>query len=135
MLQDITHVYRLLQNQHVNVRMSTLHALADMFSSSYLSQSLCDTFASRRLKREGIFKRLLAHTNDEATNVRSKAVSLLRNIMENRRIPEEFESCGLLSIVGSRLNDKSVQVRKSAIQFLTTFLDNNRHGHDVSLEI
>lgn len=130
MLQDVNSVYKLLNNQHPNVRMSTLQALADMFSSPHLSQAQCEEFSSRQKTRLGIFTKIVAHTNDEATNVRSKAVSLLRILMENRRIPEEFESCGFLSIVGSRLQDKSVLVRKSAVQFLTTFLDQNRHGHD-----
>ncbi|CAL2036496.1 unnamed protein product [Caenorhabditis brenneri] len=130
MLNDANLVYKLLDNPHQNVRMAGLQALADMFSSPHLSQHNCERFLPRQQKRIAIFYKLVAHTNDEGTNVRSKAVSLLRSLMENRRIPEEFESIGLLTVVGGRLLDKSVQVRKCAIQFLTVFLDNNRHGHD-----
>ncbi|KAF1762137.1 hypothetical protein GCK72_010399 [Caenorhabditis remanei] len=130
MLHDVASVYKLLENPHPNVRMSTLQALADMFSSPYLSQSFCDNFEPRAKKRRTIFEKIVAHTNDEGTNVRAKAVALLRNLMENRRIPEEFESSGFVTVVGSRLQDRSVQVRKATIQFLAAFLDNNRHGHD-----
>ena len=134
MLHDVASVYKLLENPHPNVRMSTLQALADMFSSPYLSQSFCDNFEPRAKKRRTIFEKIVAHTNDEGTNVRAKAVALLRNLMENRRIPEEFESSGFVTVVGSRLQDRSVQVRKATIQFLAAFLDNNRHGHDVSFK-
>ncbi|ULU00010.1 hypothetical protein L3Y34_000927 [Caenorhabditis briggsae] len=132
MLQEVNNVVRLLENPHVNVRMATLQALADMFASPYLSKELCEEFKTRIDKRKIIFTRLCAHVIDEGTNVRTKSISLLRSLMENRRIPEEFESLGFLTLVAGRLNDKSVQVRKAAIQFLTSFLDNNRHGHDFS---
>lgn len=131
MLQEVSQVFQLLGNPHPNVRISTLQALADMFSSPYLSEALCKMYKSRKEKRASIFSKICGHTNDEATNVRAKAISLLRTLMENRRIPDEFESIGFLTLVGRRLNDKSVQVRKCAVQFLTSFLDNNRLGHDV----
>uniref|UniRef100_A0A1I7TM69 Condensin complex subunit 1 n=1 Tax=Caenorhabditis tropicalis TaxID=1561998 RepID=A0A1I7TM69_9PELO len=135
MLQEVNMVYKLLNNPHQSVRMAALQALSDMFASPYLSKKKCDDFTSRKERRYAIFKKIVAHTNDEATNVRSKAVSLLRSLMENRKIPEEFESLGFVSIVGGRLKDKSVQVRKAAIQFLTAFLEKNRHGHDFTREV
>uniref|UniRef100_A0A0N5C6E5 Cnd1 domain-containing protein n=1 Tax=Strongyloides papillosus TaxID=174720 RepID=A0A0N5C6E5_STREA len=82
--------------------------------------------------RRFFIEKILSFVEDKSSLIRSKCLSILKNIIEERALGDSPSDIGIIKILNKSLMDEQTSVRKVALQALRVLLQKNPYSETLS---